>query len=68
MVEEDCADVIQMSIQSKEAAARLMRPHFDLVVITTRHEKWLCFVEVDASYWSIVFFKAVDEGSHSVIP
>jgi len=68
VVKEDCADVIQMAVQGEETSARLVRPHLNLVVVTTRHEKWLCLVKVDASYWSIVFFEAVNESSHSVVP
>ena len=67
-MEEDCAHVVQMPIKCEEASSRLMVPHFDLVVVSTAHEQRLCFVKVYPSYWAIVFFEAIYERAHSVVP
>ena len=68
MVEEDSADIVEMAVQGEETATSLKRPDLDLVVVTTRYEEGLRLVEVDASYRTIVFFKAVDQGAHTVVP
>jgi hypothetical protein len=68
VVEEDGANIVEMAVEGKEAATSLERPDLDLVIITTGHEERLCLVEIDTSYGTIVFFEAVNQGSHAVIP
>jgi hypothetical protein len=68
MVKEDGPHVIQMSIERKQTSASLVAPDLDLVVIAARNEQWLGFVEVNASNGSIVFFEAINECSHAVVP
>ena len=68
MVEEDGADIVKVTIECKEAAAALVRPHLDLVVIAAGHEEGLGIVEVDSADGAIVFLKAVYEGAHAVVP
>ena len=68
MMEKDCPDIIQVSIQSEETAPRLQRPNFDLIVVSSRYEKWLSFMEIYASNWTIVLFESIDQRAHSVIP
>jgi len=68
VVEEDGADIVKMAIEGEEAATSLKRPDLDLVVVTTGHEEGLGLVEVDTSYRAIVFFEAVDQGAHTVVP
>lgn len=68
MVKEDCTNVIQMSIQRKQTSACLIRPDFDLVIISTGHEEGLCLVEVNSANWPIVFLEPVDQCAHTVIP
>ena len=41
MVEEDGPNVIQVPVQCEQTPPRLVRPHLDLVVITTRYEQGL---------------------------
>ena len=67
-MEENGADVVQVSIQGEEASSRLVRPDLDLVIITPRHEQGLCFVEVYAPYRAIMFLKAIDKSAHAVVP
>lgn len=67
-MEEDCADVVEMAIESEQASSSLMRPHLDLVIVTTRDEKWLCLVEIHSTNGAIVLFEAVDQCAHAVIP
>lgn len=62
------ADIIQMSIESKEASPGLVRPDLDLVVVASRNEQRLGFMEIDTSDRPIVLFEAVNQGSHTVIP
>ena len=68
MVEEDGADIVEMTVKGEEAATSLKRPDLDLVVVTTRHEEWLRLVEIDTSYRAIVFLEAVNQGSHTIVP
>jgi hypothetical protein len=68
VVEEDGADIVEMAVEGEEAATSLERPDLDLVIVTTGHEERLCLVEIDTSYRTIMFFKAVNQGSHTVIP
>ena len=68
MVEEDCTDIVQMAIEGEEASSTLVRPDFDLVIITTRNEQRLGLVEVNASNGTVMLLKAVNQGSHPVIP
>jgi len=67
-MEEDCANVIQMAIQSEKASSCLIRPDLDLVIITSRDEEWLCLMKVDTSNGSVMFFESVDQSSHTIIP
>ena len=57
-----------MAVKGEEAATSLKRPDLDLVVITSGHEEWLGLVEIDTSYGAIVFFEAVNQGTHAVVP
>lgn len=68
MVEEDCTDIIQMPIESKQTSASLVGPDLDLVIISTRDEEGLCLVEVNSSYRSIVLLKSINQRSHTIVP
>lgn len=68
MVEEDCSYVVEMSVQGKQTSPRLIRPDLDLVVVASRNEEGLCLVEIDASNRPIVFFEAINKGSHAIVP
>lgn len=68
MVEEDSSHVVQVAVQGEKAPPSLMVPDLDLVVVTAGHEEGLGRVEVDAANRAIVFFEAIDKGSHAIIP
>jgi hypothetical protein len=68
VMEEDSADIVEMAIEGEEAATSLERPDLDLVVVTTGNEERLCLVEVDTSYRTVVFFEAVNQSAHAVVP
>lgn len=68
MVEEDCPHIIQMPVQRKQTSSRLIAPHLDLVIIPARHEQRLRLMKVDAADRPIMFFKAVNESAHAIIP
>lgn len=68
MVEEYSAHIVEMAVQSKQAATGLERPDLDLVVVTSGYEQRLRLVEVDTSHRTIVLFKAINQGAHTVIP
>lgn len=44
MVEEDGADIVEMAIEREQTSPSLIRPHFDLVVVTARDEPGLVSV------------------------
>lgn len=67
-MEINCSDVIEMAIEGEEAASRLQRPNLDLVIVTSRDEEGLCFMEVDAADGTIMFFESIDQCSHTVVP
>jgi hypothetical protein len=60
VVEDNGTDVVQVTIQSKEASPALVGPDLDLVIITSRNEKRLGVMEIDGSNRAIVLFKAVN--------
>ena len=68
MVEKDCANIIQMSIQGKQTSPSLIGPDLDLVIVSTGNEEGLCLVEVDSSYWPIVLLESINQCSHAVVP
>lgn len=68
MVEKDSAHVVEMAIEGEQASPRLIRPDLDLVVIPSRHEKWLRLVKIYSPYWSIMLFKPIYQGPHPVVP
>jgi hypothetical protein len=35
MVEEDGSDIVEMAIEREETSSGLVRPHFDLVVVSS---------------------------------
>ena len=86
-MEEDCPDIVQMSIECEQTSTRLIRPHLNFVVISTRdksvqlsiysradllmlfkYSQGLGLVEINAADRPVVFFEAVYQGSHAVIP
>lgn len=67
-MEEDCADVVQVTIESEKTASSLIGPDLDLVIIAARYEEWLCFVEVNTADRTIMFFKSINQSSHAIIP
>ena len=68
MVEEDSAHIVQVSVQRKKTSPRLIRPDFDFVVVSPRHEQWLGFVKVDAANRSIMLLEPINQCSHAVVP
>lgn len=68
MMEENCSDVVEMSVESEEASSRLVGPDLDLVVVAARDEEGLSSVEVDAANRAVVLLKSVNQGTHAVIP
>ena len=67
-VELDGADVVEVAEEREQAAAELVRPDFDAVVVASGCEERLRGVKVDAADGAIVLVKAVDERAHAVIP
>lgn len=67
-MEEYRAYVVQMAVQGEKASPSLVAPDLDLVVVTSGHEQGLSGVEVDTADRAIVFFKAVDQGAHAIVP
>jgi hypothetical protein len=60
VVKENCANIIQVTIQSEKTSASLIRPDFDFVVVPTRNEEGLCLVEIDSSNWAIVLLETIN--------
>ena len=68
MVEEDCSDIIQMSIEREETSPGLIRPDFDLVVVPSRDKEWLCLVKINAANWPVMLLEPIDQCAHAVVP
>lgn len=68
MVEEHRTDVIQVTVEGEEASSCLVRPHLDLVVVAAGDEERLSPVEVDATDRTIMLFKSINQGAHTIIP
>ena len=60
MMEEDSSNIIEMAIEGEKAPSGLVRPDFDLVIVTARDEKRLCLVEVDTTDGTIVLLEAIN--------
>jgi hypothetical protein len=60
MMEEDGSNIIEMAIEGEKASSGLVRPDFDLVIVTARDEKRLCLVEVDTTDGTIVLLEAIN--------
>ena len=68
MVEEDRSDIIQMPIERKKTSPGLIRPHLDLVVVTSGDEEWLCLMKINATNWPIMLLEPIDQRAHAVVP
>lgn len=68
MVEEDCTDVVQVSIQCEQAPSCLVGPNLDLVIVAAGHEEGLGSVEVDATNRTIMLFEPINQSAHSIVP
>ena len=68
MVKEDSSNVVEVTIECEETSSGLVGPYFDLVVVSSRNEERLCFMEINTADWSIVFLEAVYQGAHPVVP
>ena len=67
-MEENRSDVVEMATESEETPSCLIRPHFDLVIVSTRHKQGLCLVKVNSSDRAIVLFESINECPHTVVP
>lgn len=67
-MEEHSSYVVKMAVQGEQAASALVRPNLDLVIVRSRNEQWLSFVEIDSSNWSIMFLESINQGAHPVVP
>jgi hypothetical protein len=59
-MEEDGSDVVEMAVEGEEASSSLVRPDFDLVIVTARDEKRLCLMKVDTTDGTIVFLETIN--------
>lgn len=57
-----------MAQQGEKASAQFVVPYLDFVIVTSTDNQRICFVEIDATDWSIVLFEAIDDGTDSIIP
>ena len=67
-MELDGANVVQVSMERKQASPEFVIPHFDFVVIASRYEQGLGFMKIYATDWTLVLFKAIDSGADSIVP
>ncbi len=56
-----------MSSQSEQAAAKLVVPNFDFVVITTSDEEWLNDMEISTANGAFVLMVVIDDCAGAVI-
>ena len=62
------SDVIQVSQESKEAAAEFVIPNLDFVIVSSGDDERFVEVEVDATDGTVVFFEAVYYRAYAVVP
>lgn len=60
MMKENCANIIQMSIQGKKTSASLIGPDLDLIIVSPRNEEGLCLVKVYSANRPIMLLETVD--------
>jgi hypothetical protein len=68
MMEEYCANIIQMSSQGEQASLGIVVPNFDSVIISSRYEHRLCLMKVYTSNRAIMFLETINKSSHTVVP
>jgi len=68
VMEERGANIVQVPKQREKTAPELVIPHLNLIVISSRDKQWLLLMEVNASYWTIMFIKLVNKGTHPIVP
>ena len=61
-------DVVKVADQVEETSLELIVPHFDLVVVTSRHKQGLRAVKANTAHRSLVLFELVDHDLHAVVP
>jgi hypothetical protein len=54
-----------MSQKCEEATTKLVVPHFDFVVITTRYNQWLNTMEINTANWAIVLVESLEQYTHA---
>lgn len=67
-MEENGSHVVQVAIQGEKTSPSLVAPDLNLVIISSGHKEGLGRVEVNASNRAIVFFEAIYQGSHAIVP
>jgi len=67
-MEEYRPNIVEMAVQGEETPPRLIRPYFDLVVVSSGDEQWLCLMKVNTSDRTIMLFKSVDQRAHTIVP
>ena len=67
-MEEDGADIVEVSIESEEAPPTLIGPDLDLVVISPRYEQRLRLVKVNPSYRTVVLLESINQCAHAIVP
>lgn len=68
MVEEDGANIVQMTVEREQAASSLVGPDFDFIIVPPRYKEGLRLVEVNATDRAIMLFKSVDQSAHAIVP
>ena len=68
MVKKDSSYIVKVTIERKETSSGLIGPDFDLVVVSAGHEKRLCLMEIHPSYRAVMFFKAINQRAHPIVP
>jgi hypothetical protein len=67
-VELHGADVVEVAEERKEAAAQLVVPNLDLIIVAARHEERLHRVKADTAHRAVVLVKPVQQRAHAVVP
>lgn len=67
-MKEDSPNVVQVSVEGEKTPPSLIRPDFDLVVVSAGYEQRLRFVKIYPPNRPIVLFETVDQSAHPIVP
>lgn len=68
VMENSCANVVQVPKQREDASLLLIVPYFNLEVVATGYEKRLLVVKCDSSNGAVVLIELFQQVANAIVP